>query len=208
MQKIIIEIETNDPEIVVENITGEKHPAIDTITQIRKDVNLNYQGTMQRRAVDVPSLCYFVLGFVISSLGGEVVTQIAMWFLEKLDKLPDKIIRINGRKTEMSSAAISKAIELATSETSIEDQIRKLLTEVDQFSEIIIPSAQERRLHTEEFYEGFPCAGLWGAYDFYTTIVTSIEQKLVEVKRLMHFCVSPIAISDPKEGKITHEPKS
>ncbi|MEA3311350.1 MAG: hypothetical protein U9Q76_03930, partial [candidate division WOR-3 bacterium] len=171
--------------------------------------DLRYEGTMHRRGAGVPDVCYFILGFITSSLAGEMVVRGATWFLEKLDKLVDRVtLRINGRKTEISKEAISETIELALSEPSIEDQIQNILSEIEQLSQTIIPLAHKSRLHTEEFYKGFPCARLWAAHRFYSTIMDTIEPKLEEIKRLENFCIGPIAISEPKENTGSQEPKS
>ncbi len=208
MKKIIIEIETDTTDTVVENFMGEKNPPLGAITKISEDANLHYKGTKHLLSVDVPDVCYFILGFITSSLAGEMIVRGATWFLEKLDKLVDRVtLRINGRKTEISKEAISEAIKLALSEPSIEDQIQNILLEIEQFSETIISLAHKSRLHTEEFYKGFPWAKLWGAHQFYSKIIESIEPKIEEMKRLMHLCMGPIPISEPKENTGSQEPK-
>ncbi|MBD3285070.1 hypothetical protein GF359_01730 [candidate division WOR-3 bacterium] len=200
MNEIVIEIETKDSDLIVGNLMGEKNPPRGAVYMINEDTNLRYEGTLIRKAIDVPSLCYFFLGFIAQSLASGMVVHGANWILDKLAELTDKItLRINGRKTEITKEAITEAIETASSEPSIEDQIQNIVSEVEQFSETIVPLAHERRLHTEEFHKDDPCARLSGAFQFYSTIIESIKPKLEELIRLKHLCMGPIPVSEQKE---------
>ncbi len=199
MQKIIIEIATRESDSVVENLMGEKNPSETKILEINEKAKLHYEGTKILLSADNPDICYFLLDFVTDSLAGAIIALSATWFFNKLNMLGKKIIlKINGRKTAMSEKAISEAIELAASEPSIEDQIKRILSEIDQFAETIIPLAQKSRLDTEEFFKGDPCTPLWGAHQFYLTIKSSVESKLEEINRLANICNGPITITELK----------
>lgn len=208
MNEIVIEVGTKESSVIREKIMGEKNPPRGSVIKINEDVNLRYEGTLVRKAIDVPDLCYFFLGFIAQSLTGDMIVHGVNWILDKLAKQADRIIlSINGRKTKITKEAVTEAMEVALSEPNIEDQIQNILSEIDRFSESIIPLAHERRLHTEEFHRGDPCARLWGAFQFYSKIIESIEPKIEEMKRLMHLCMGPIPISEPKENTGSQKPK-